>query len=97
MFLLSLSEVEKYLPSDEDRICRATRYAKKQGVFTDAYSACYWWLRTPGSESNRAVGVGLEGNLGLAGAIVGGRDPVTRIITHGMIAVRPAMWITVGP
>ena len=97
MFLLSLGEVEKYLPSDADRICRATRYAKKQGVFTDAYSACYWWLRTPGSKSNKAACIGLEGNIGFPGAIVGGTDPVQRIITHEMIAVRPAMWITLEP
>ena len=41
--------------------------------------------------------MGLERRQTVNGPIAGGRDPVTRIITHEMIAVRPAMWIMLEP
>ena len=42
IFLLSVSEAEKYFSSDDERICDSTAYAE--------YSTA-WWLRTPGYHS----------------------------------------------
>ena len=38
-FLLSIEEVEKYFKTDEDRKCKPTQYAVKQGVNGEN---CWW-------------------------------------------------------
>ena len=80
VFLLSIEEVEKYFKTDEDRKCKPTQYAVKQGVNGDN---CWWWLRSPGSLSNLAAIVGYNGSVGSSGVGV----PSDRG------AVRPALWI----
>ena len=46
---LSLDEVEEYFEDEEDRSCRPTAFACRQGALIDSTSGgCDWWLRSPG-------------------------------------------------
>ena len=93
VFLLSISEAEKYFKSNEDRICEPTAYAIAQGVlaykgnkvYTDT---CEWWLRSLGSSAGKAICVDTDGSI----------DSVFNQSTVGYdhIAIRPAVWITLA-
>ena len=81
---LSVDEANKYFMSDNDRICMPTQQAVNNGAWTwDNNGACYWWLRSPGGDSNVAAGVYAEGCVRSDGVYVDGAD----------CAVRPALWI----
>ena len=48
VFLLSEKEVSKYFPQKKDRVCKATAYAKENGVTIErGPNQCSWWLRSP--------------------------------------------------
>ena len=85
IFLLNIDEVQKYLPTNEARICAMTIHAY-EGAFVGKikdYEVFNWWLRTPGSEdSHHCMSVGQDGELGSIGS------PVE--ISEG---VRPALWL----
>ena len=88
VFLLSATEVETYFPSEEDRLCLPTPYAREQGA---AYAkkttgACTWRLRTPGERGDSAVYVAQTGEIGYYGGGVAAKDD----------CVRPALWIQIG-
>lgn len=89
VFLLSITEAEKYFSSDEERKCIPTEYAVAQGVSTysnytkDGKPTCWWWLRSPGDGQDYAAGVGSGGGVDGSGDGVGDSDS----------AVRPALWI----
>lgn len=94
VFLLSISEANKYFANDEARKCVPTAYAKAQGAYTNDYyktaggeAACVWWLRSPGYDSDDAAGVDNDGSVGEGGANVSYDDP----------CVRPALWIDLAP
>ena len=86
LFVLTSGEVKKYLGSNEKRICFATEYAKKNGVFVYE-GKCAWWLRSPGEEENCGNDclevVQNDGSLF--------DDGVECIWSD--LAVRPAMWV----
>lgn len=90
VFLLSITEVNKYFRSDGARKCAPTNYAEAQGAYTSSsYSTdgkvfCWWWLRSPGNDQTGAAFVYYDG------AVYENGISVDRNIT----AVRPAMWIT---
>ena len=88
LFLLSIPEVNKYFPSDEEKKCNPTEYAKlAEGLLSDAYE---WWLRTPGF---RTSGSGYE--AAVASAVRDNGDVWENgygVVWRG--GVRPAMWIT---
>ena len=87
IFLLSITEVEKYLSSGKDRLCVPTAYAEKNGCYADLEeSTCSWWLRSPGFSNATAAYVGKDGDLFNKGVPV----------TLKNRAVRPAMWINIG-
>ena len=87
VFLLSIKEADKYFSSDEARKCAPTEYAKAQGAHTDASTGnCFWLLRTPGINSDRAAYVDYAGGVSSLGC---GVDLDDR-------AVRPALWINLG-
>ena len=78
------------------RACKATAYAKANNAMTYDFSrdyygpdmkqftgCCWWWLRSPGSESNRAQYCANTGDIYYASFYVYNTD----------CAVRPAMWI----
>ena len=89
IFLLSISEANKYFASDELRKCVPTEYTKINGAATnssftkDGKPTCWWWLRTPGDTLYTAVYGDLDGSIQYRGYFADG--------TH--MAVRPAMWI----
>lgn len=90
LFLLSISEVDKYLKSYKDRKCTPTSYAlSAQKTLSMDAGYCYWWLRTPGSArfNPSAVEVNPNGMIIKQGAYVGFIDTA---------AIRPAMWIDVN-
>lgn len=91
VFLLSITEVNKYLDSDYTRKCVPTYYAKANGVQTSIIdtkggggggATCGWWLRSPGFNQNLAAGVGSDGSVSSYGSSVYIND-----------CVRPALWI----
>ena len=91
VFLLSITEAEKYFDSDEARRCAPTAYAIAQGVWTsDSYktadgdAVCWWWLRSPGNDECRATYVrSSDGAVYLYGDYV--------YYVSG--CVRPAIWV----
>ena len=82
IFLLSISEAEKYFSSNATRSCKSTAYAVASNAWKSTTSSC-WWLRSPGSNQHSAAYV-LD-----SGVVSADGDRV--IIDHN--AVRPAMWI----
>ena len=92
IFLLSIPEVKRYFSSDEERRCVPTAYAIAQGAHTsNNYSVggkatCWWWLRSPGLNSNGAAGVDDVGSVGSNGFYV----------SYFNVAVRPALWINLA-
>ncbi|MGN0766843.1 MAG: DUF6273 domain-containing protein, partial [Christensenellales bacterium] len=96
VFLLSITEVNKYFSSDSARQCKPTDYAVANGVANDVWGRgnCWWWLRSPGDGRSNAAGVHRDGDVresgyGVGGVIVSGN----RLFGFDLIAVRPALWI----
>ena len=83
VFLLSITEVNKYFSSDSARQCKPTDYAVANGAWESDSGNCWWWLRSHGFYQNNAARVDDDGGVGGLGVNV---DHV-----HG--AVRPALWI----
>ncbi len=90
VFLLSITEVNKYFGSDSARECEATAYAEAQGADN---GNCWWWLRSPGRDRNLAAGVNRGGDVGEYGSFVGYHRTEDGYIFYGSNAVRPALWI----
>ena len=86
VFLLSITEVNKYFRSGNARQCQGTEYCYAQGANKDGNGNCWWWLRSPGYFSNRAAYVNLGGSVNIYGTSVYVDDS----------AVRPALWINFG-
>lgn len=83
IFLLSVDEVKKYFNDDKDRKCKATGYAKQQGVYTEDLDNCFWWLRSPGCVQLFAACVYINGGIRDSG----------QNVCYDHYAVRPALWI----
>ena len=89
VFLLSITEAEKYFSNDEERKCIPTAYAIAQGAYTsssynkDGKATCWWWLRSPGTNQIYAVDVYIDGSIYYLGCTV---------LTSND-CVRPALWI----
>ena len=84
IFLLSITEAEKYLSANNERRCKPTAYAISEGAsVNDDNDNCWWWLRSPGRNSNLAANVSDDGSVNYTG----------NIVDHGNGCVRPAMWI----
>ena len=87
IFLLSITEANKYFDSNSERECQPTAYAKAQGVWTSSSGTyagnCWWWLRSPGNLQTYAAVVRYDGYVRDYGNGVYGSDD----------AVRPALWI----
>lgn len=89
IFLLSISETEKYFASEQDRICNPTAYVSEK--ISDSNDreddTCWWWLRSPGRYKNYASGVNYIGSINEFGDVV----------YNDTYSVRPALWITLKP
>ena len=83
IFLLSASEVEKYLPVEIHRLKKATSYAEKNGVYVNADGICRWWLRTSGHSQTTIAEVDYMGKIHYYGMNSG----------YSKCGVCPAMWI----
>ena len=93
IFLLSISEADKYFESDEARECKATQYAIDEGCWVNDYPDYYgncdsWWLRSPGMAPFVAASVECDGCIS-----DGSIDGVGGHVGHDDYGVRPAMWI----
>ena len=87
VFLLSITELNKYFSTDTARQCQATAYAKERSLYTESGNGnCWWWLRSPGDYSDTAASVKYDGNVYTYGSIV----------DCNIIAVRPALWIDIS-
>ena len=90
VFLLSITEANKYFNSDEVRKCVPTAYAIAQGAGTsdsnevDGKATCWWWLRSKGNLAVDAAYVLSDGSVYDFGCVV-----------DNFRAVRPAMWIEI--
>ena len=80
VFLLSITEANKYFSSDSARRGKPTDFAVANGA---ASGNCWWWLRSPGYDQFYAAGVNRSGAVGKNGTGVDHYDG----------AVRPALWI----
>ena len=83
VFLLSATEVIRYLPSTAKRVCLPTDYAVSRGAWKNCTGACLWWLRSPGDAPGSAAYVYSDGSTRSDG----------RRVDRGACAVRPALWV----
>ena len=83
VFLLSITEVNKYFSSNSARQCKPTDYAVANGAWENDSGNCWWWLRSPGNYQYRAAIVLVGGDVSENGFIV----------NYDLSAVRPALWI----
>ncbi len=87
VFLLSITEANKYFSSDSAILCEPTKYADANGAFVNIGNGnCYWWLRSPGFTQGKAAFVDYYDGVderGTRGTSVDISD----------LAVRPALWI----
>ncbi len=83
VFLLSITEANKYFSSDSARQCQPTAYAAAKGEHVADNGNCQWWLRSPGSFRLLAASV-YHG---------GGVDEYGDNVYMSKYAVRPALWI----
>ena len=92
VFALSIDEAEAYVGTEEDRTAVLTDYAYR--VLKETNNLAYtrrtkrgvrgwWWLRSPGSRSDRAARVRPDGS-------VDGNGPH---VYDGLVGVRPALWL----
>ena len=91
VFLLSITEAEKYFDSDKARRCAPTAYAIAQGAYTndgcktaDGDACCWWRLRSPGIFQEHAANVSLDGAVYSYGHSV--------YYVHD--GVRPTIWVS---
>lgn len=83
VFLLSITELDKYFSSDSARQCKPTDYAVANGAWENDSGNCCWWLRSPGDYQSDAALVDSDGSVEEYGLPVYNAD----------YAVRPALWI----
>ena len=84
VFLLSITGANKYFNSDSARQCEPTDYAVASGAYVNSSNGnCWWWLRSPGYNQNRAATVYGDGGVREDG----------RGVYNASDAVRPALWI----
>lgn len=86
IFLFSINEAYEYFLSDDERICKPTKQAVKNGVYTSYVGNCWWWLRDIGGEQYKAALVGKGGAIDEGGFVVD---------DNHFIGVRPSMWIEI--
>ena len=86
VFLLSITEANKYFSSNSARQCRATDYVVAKDAWVDDNGNCWWWLRSSGIFQNYAANVNCDGDVRESG----------NLVTNARNAVRPALWINLN-
>ena len=95
VFLLSITEAEKYLSFDSVRQCKPTEYAVANGAYINSDNSNFWWLRSPGYYQNYAAYVYDVAYVYDAAYVY----DVSSVDYYGIdvdiagVYVRPAMWI----
>lgn len=85
IFLLSISEAEKYFPSDGERKCgRSESVRSSEPSQYQELDSCIWWLRSPGAQGVSSARVMLDGSIDRNG-----------FVQTGDMGIRPAMWIDI--
>ncbi len=86
VFLLSISEVNKYMPNDEIRKCFPTKHAELNGIFrSEPENTTYYWLRTMGESNEKCSIVDALGKIYYKG----------NVINASQGGLRPAIWIDI--
>ena len=86
VFLFSINEANEYFAAYKGGECKLTNYASLQGDSKKSSDGkCWWWLRSPGSDSDSAAYVYGEGVVYSGGSSV----------SNNGVGVRPAMWIDI--
>jgi len=84
VFLLSITEANKYFSVDREKWCEPTDYAVANGAYVSSSNGnCWWWLRSPGYGQDRAASVFSDGDV----------DEYGDNVNYDDGAVRPALWI----
>ena len=84
VFILSETEAEQYLGTNDLRRCSASSYAIEHGAYDKNLGGCWWWLRSPGSSQNQVGIVESDGRISSDSS------------HYNNVAVRPSMWIEIG-
>ena len=96
VFLLSITEANKYFSSSGSRSCKATVYCYEQGAYTTEKGQCWWWLRSSGEDPRLAAAVQNSGSIDYMGLAVSTSANLFRgpdLVESINCAVRPALWI----
>ena len=84
VFLLSITEVEKYFATYDLRQCKPTDYAISNRAYQNYSNGnCWWWLRSPGYSKCNAAYIDGDGLARYSGNCVDYDDG----------CVRPVMWV----
>ena len=86
VFLLSISEAERYFDSDNARMCAPTDYAIARVIACGGWTHGQWWLRSRGSFPEAYAALVSSTGIVFESASV---DSDT-------VCIRPAMWINLG-
>lgn len=81
VFILSISEIDKYLPFDNSRVCSATDYCRTKLISKKEKTSC-WWVRNSGRKQSKTVSVDWFGNF-----------DHSLNCDDTYICIRPALWI----
>lgn len=89
IFLLSITEAERYFTNDAARRALPTAYASSKGApsYTGFDSTSMWYLRSPGAMDNVSALIGDDGAINYGGALC---DSGCSAVWFGM---RPALWL----
>ncbi len=100
VFLLNITEANKYFSYDSTRQCEATAYAEAQGAHVSSSNGnCWWWLRSPGIHQDKAAMVDFDGEVSEIGISVdydGEVDGFGFRVNYSYLAVRPVLWIDIS-
>ena len=83
VFLLSITDVNKYFSSGGARQCKPTNFADANGAYKCDNGNCSWLLRSPGHNQDIAAEVTDDGYVFVVGSSCG----------NALCGVRPALWI----
>ena len=83
VFLLSITDVNKYFSSGGARQCKPTNFAVANGAYKCDNGNCSWLLRSPGHNQDIAAEVTDDGYVFVVGSSCG----------NALCGVRPALWI----
>lgn len=89
VYVLSLEEVKKYFPTEEERMASPTEAAVAGGLFEFAEGTSIWWLRTRGAKNSEFIYFSVVNYFGFI--------DYTRGISYDStdVGVRPVIWVSV--